>query len=365
MWRVATLCGLCLVLMGSAASGAPLHSSSGHRPANPQAARSSHEQGRAHNETVEQAHGPRVATVRLLGNKAVEPRVDGNLAGTVEAFAFRARRSGSATSIDVYLDARNRATALFAGLYSSRHGHPRSLLTSGLRRSPGRHMEPDRSGLGRSALRVNLWLAILGKGGAIHFRDRNARSCIGERSSKRKSRSLPRRWPAGPNSHVCLISAYVEGTPPPTNATGASGGGTTVFSTGGGSSPVNTVQPYFTPSVASNTDGTCRAGCAIQGQTLSVTQGAWSNNPTSYSYQWQDCTTTAGTNTGTPVTTGGASNAMTLPTTGSCSNISGATSSSYTIQSSDIGKALTVNVTATNGHGSATTTPTGSCDTGL
>ena len=25
--------------------------------------------------------------------------------------------------------------------------------------------------------------------------------------------------------------------------------------------------------------------------------GRWSNNPTSYSYQWQDCTTTAGTNT--------------------------------------------------------------------
>ena len=133
----------------------------------------------------------------------------------------------------------------------------------------------------------------------------------------------------------------------------------------GGATPVNTTQPYFTPSVASSTDGTCRSGCAIQGQTLSVTQGEWSNNPTSYSYHWQDCTTTAGTNTAVPVNTGGTSNIMNPPTTGSCSNISGATSSSYTIQASDVGKALTVNVTASNSHGSTTTSPTGSCDTGL
>ena len=365
MWRVATLCGLCLVLTGSAASGAPLNSSSGRRPPYPQVARPGREQGRAHNVTVEQAYGPRVATVRLLGNKAVEPRVDGNLVGTVEAFAFRARRSGAATSINVYLDARNRATTLFAGLYSSRYGHPRSLLTSGLRRS-SRAGAWNPIAVGSTALRSGqtYWLAILGRGGAIHFRDRNARSCTGERSSKRKSRSLPRRWPAGPNSHVCLISAYVKGTPPRNNATGASGGGTT-GSTGGGSLPVDTVQPYFTPSVASNTDGTCRSGCAIQGQTLSVTQGSWSNSPASYSYQWQDCTTIAGTDTGVAVQSGGASNVMTPPTTASCSNISGATSSSYTIGASDVGHALAVNVTATNARGSSSTVTTGSCSTGL
>jgi hypothetical protein len=135
--------------------------------------------------------------------------------------------------------------------------------------------------------------------------------------------------------------------------------------TAGGSVPTNTTQPYFTPGLASSTDGTCQAGCAIQGQTLSVTQGKWSNNPTGYTYQWQDCTTTAGTNTGTPVTGGGASNVMTLPTSGPCSNISGATSSSYTIQASDVGKALAVNVTAINARGSTATVPTGSCNTGL
>ena len=81
-------------------------------------------------------HGAQVAQVILLGEQALESTVDHNLVGTVEAFAFRARRAGTAASINVYLDARDRATTLFAGLYSSRHGHPQSLLTSGLLRSP-------------------------------------------------------------------------------------------------------------------------------------------------------------------------------------------------------------------------------------
>lgn len=135
--------------------------------------------------------------------------------------------------------------------------------------------------------------------------------------------------------------------------------------TSGGSVPANTTQPYFLASSANNSDGTCSSGCAIVGQTLSVQPGVWSNNPTSYSYQWQDCTTTAGTDTGVAVDTGGASDIMTPPTTGSCSNIPGATSSTYTVASGDAGHALAVNVTATNSQGSAATTPAGSCNTGL
>ncbi len=91
------------------------------------------------------------------------------------------------------------------------------------------------------------------------------------------------------------------------------------------------------------------------------------NTPTSYFYQWKDCTTTAGTDTGVPVAGGGASNIMTPPTTASCSNATGtgATTSTYTIGAGDVGKALAVNVTATNGGGSTSTTTGGSCNTGL
>lgn len=64
------------------------------------------------------------------------------------------------------------------------------------------------------------------------------------------------------------------------------------------------------------------------GQVLSASQGAWSGSPTSYAYQW------------------GRNGAA----------IAGATASTYTVQSADLGAQLTVTVTASNAAGSATAT---------
>jgi hypothetical protein len=69
------------------------------------------------------------------------------------------------------------------------------------------------------------------------------------------------------------------------------------------------------------------------GDTLTASIGSWANNPTSYTYQWRDCTSAT-----------------------SCSNISGATDSSYTLPSSDVGKTIDVVTTATNAGGSASAT---------
>ena len=84
------------------------------------------------------------------------------------------------------------------------------------------------------------------------------------------------------------------------------------------SPPVNTVAPAI-------------SGTAQQGQMLTASNGSWTNSPSSYGYQWQDCSS-------------------------SCSNIGGATGSSYTLQSSDVGDTIDVVVTATNGGGSASAT---------
>lgn len=86
-----------------------------------------------------------------------------------------------------------------------------------------------------------------------------------------------------------------------------------------GSAPVNTAEPVVTGTVAT-------------GSALTTTNGNWSGSPTSYSYQWQDCGTDG---------------------TG-CTNITGATSSSYTVASGDSGHTIEANVTATNAHGSTT-----------
>jgi hypothetical protein len=141
------------------------------------------------------------------------------------------------------------------------------------------------------------------------------------------------------------IQVWVTGSKG-TQTTTAYSGVTGVVS-GGTGAPVNSVAPYFT---ASTGNTSCIAGCAIQGQSLSVTTGTWSNTPTSYSYQWKDCTTTSGQ----------------PPTTGSCVNATGtgATTATYTVSASDLGKSLVPIVTATNGSGSTSTTVAGSCDTG-
>jgi hypothetical protein len=72
------------------------------------------------------------------------------------------------------------------------------------------------------------------------------------------------------------------------------------------------------------------------GEELTTTNGTWTNNPTSFAYQWQHCTG------------------------GTCTNI-GTNANTYTIQSSDTGYTIIVIVTATNSAGSAsqTSAPTG------
>ena len=81
-------------------------------------------------------------------------------------------------------------------------------------------------------------------------------------------------------------------------------------------------------------------GTAQQGDTLSVSNGNWDNDPTQFSYVWEDCDST-----GTV-----------------CDPISGAASANtYTVQSTDVGSTIEVVVTASNAGGRepATSEPDG------
>ncbi|MGZ4311138.1 MAG: hypothetical protein ACXVR1_03425, partial [Solirubrobacteraceae bacterium] len=86
-----------------------------------------------------------------------------------------------------------------------------------------------------------------------------------------------------------------------------------------------------TPNPPVNTAAPVVSGTAQQGQTLSTTNGSWTNSPTSYSYQWQDCNGSGA----------------------SCTDITGATGRTYTLSSGDVGHRVHSVVTATNGGGSA------------
>ncbi len=76
------------------------------------------------------------------------------------------------------------------------------------------------------------------------------------------------------------------------------------------------------------------SGTAEEGKTLKASEGAWTGRPTSYAYRWEDCNS-AGE---------------------ACTSISGATSSSYKLTSTDVGHELRVHVTATNADGSGEAT---------
>ena len=88
-----------------------------------------------------------------------------------------------------------------------------------------------------------------------------------------------------------------------------------------------------------NTQPPTISGTTTQGQQLTGTTGTWSGAaPITYTYSWRRCDSTGG----------------------SCSGISGATSSTYTLTNVDVGAAIRLRVTASNSDGtvSSTSVPT-------
>jgi hypothetical protein len=79
------------------------------------------------------------------------------------------------------------------------------------------------------------------------------------------------------------------------------------------------------------------SGTAQQGQTLTEVHGSWSNSPTSYSYQWEDCDS-SGSN---------------------CTPIAGATNQTYSLTSADVGHTIRVSESATNAGGTGAAAPSG------
>ncbi|HEX6699979.1 MAG TPA: hypothetical protein VF101_04540 [Gaiellaceae bacterium] len=83
--------------------------------------------------------------------------------------------------------------------------------------------------------------------------------------------------------------------------------------------PVNTALPTI-------------SGTPTVGQTLTASDGTWSNSPTSFAYKWLRCNTSGG----------------------SCVSVSNGTAKTYTLVGADAGHTMRVDVTAKNADGSAT-----------
>jgi hypothetical protein len=88
---------------------------------------------------------------------------------------------------------------------------------------------------------------------------------------------------------------------------------------GGGQAPRNTARPTI-------------SGDPRVGETLTANDGTWTNNPTSFAYQWQRCDVDAIV----------------------CGNVPGATGKTYGVRAADVGFRVRVQVTARNASGAAT-----------
>jgi hypothetical protein len=119
------------------------------------------------------------------------------------------------------------------------------------------------------------------------------------------------------------------GVPSATSPVCAPCSGPVVNSGGGFVMRTNTAYAIYWLPTAGNIDSPAVTGKPQVKQTLTTTQGTWSDNATSYSFQWQRCSA-AGT---------------------SCANISGATAATYKLTTADEGHSVRSAVTAINVNG--------------
>jgi hypothetical protein len=350
MRRIALLCAvLCLcttaaVAWGRSVSVRPAASHSSHKThhkakKHPTAKKSS-KKSSSKKTTAKATASSNAATTAadpvLFGNQTVESSTDNNQAGLAEAFPFSGHISGTAHSIAVYVDSHSTARTVLAALYADSSGRPGSLLASGTLASPkaGAWNTLPISATTVSASK-SYWVAVLGKGGTMYFRDRASGPCQSVNSAQTGLSAMPSAWSNGSQWSTCPVSAYISGT---ATAVLSSSGPTPTTPTTTTTTPTKTTTPPVAlpplPVAPLALTAPQISGTATEGQTLSTDNGTWLDGPTSYAYQWQDCNTSGA----------------------SCTDISGATASSQALTGADVGHTVRVVVTATNSGGSTPST---------
>lgn len=162
----------------------------------------------------------------LVGTSGVRPQDDQNVAGAAEAFRTSASATGNVASLSVYVAANTTATSLRVGLYTNSNGHPGTLLTSGLKTGLTSGAVNDVSVPSTAVTSgTTYWIALLGAGGTLRFRDQ-ANGGASEMHSVTGLSTLPTAWSSGAAYTDGNLSAYGSdaGTPqaPVLNVTPAS-----------------------------------------------------------------------------------------------------------------------------------------------
>lgn len=145
---------------------------------------------------------------QLLGLDEVQDYADNDAAGEAEAFLFDATATGRAGSVALYVDSGSLATTVHVGLYSDDDGEPGTLLASGslgVPRPDAWNTVPlDSSPVVTAG--TPYWIAVLGTGGRIDYRDRASGRCSQSHIDTDLT-DLPLRWTPGRSWPTCGLSA--------------------------------------------------------------------------------------------------------------------------------------------------------------
>jgi hypothetical protein len=217
-----------LLLFAFAAPSALAAKSSSHATSRAENYRTAHRRAvklaRRHRHAVTPAVSPAAATIAtttLIGDSAVETRVDSLRAGHAKAFSLQASTSGTGELVHLYVDSHDSARTLTVGMYSDAAGTPGSLLSTG-------SISNVQIGAWNTVLLAptslvggkTYWLAVLGESGTLRVRDRSNGPCPSQSDAQFNLKALPSSWSAGAGSSSCPLSAYVSGAslildPPP------------------------------------------------------------------------------------------------------------------------------------------------------
>jgi hypothetical protein len=148
--------------------------------------------------------------VGLIGTKSIESQTDQVAAGMAEAFRMSAWRTGTARKLEVYVQPGGGATTVVAGIYADAGGRPGALMGQGSQTVTNSAWNtialPERAVTNGT----RYWVAILGRGGALRFRDA-AGAGTSQTSAQTTLTALPATWTGGTTYNDGDLSALVSG----------------------------------------------------------------------------------------------------------------------------------------------------------
>lgn len=149
------------------------------------------------------------APVVLIGSQTVQSTSDSLASGRAEAFRINASASGTVSKMTFYVASNSAATKLIVGIYRDNANKPGTLLTTGSINAPVAgtwntvNVTPASLTSG-----TRYWIAVLGTGGTLRFRDQSSSSYRSFTSSQSNLTALTTTFGVGTQFTEGNLSAY-------------------------------------------------------------------------------------------------------------------------------------------------------------